>query len=700
MHGTAVAGIAAGDGAASGYRDRKRLANPMDDSLDNQGWYLGTGVAPTAGILVTKAMASSQFDATEADLVRWIDDAVSVYDAGGNQSPRSPIVTVQNHSFAFGATPDPSGRYSCVSRAYDLAVRDANGPGNGRPEILISVAAGNSAGNSSINNYVSTGAMAKNVLVVSGTENWRQWLAGDSYGCLAGGGFRNIMAISRMGTFTPGYLKPDVMAPASQIVSTFTTIRTQMDINGSTLCPPWVRGYYDAEPFEEDADKNEYVSLRKGTSYAAPVGAGAALIVKRYLGAAPESTSPALAKAMLIAGAQSIRGGEDHTVHPDFPGSAISSVPSEQQGFGRLSFDDILTGTTKPVFQDQDPGLIFTTSGAWKHARVRVRDSEKPIKVVLVWSDAAFNPTESNPYVTPLVNDLNLEVRPVTGASVVYLGNRMSVSEESVPYPPQGPFDPDDVNNVEYARFFAAPNQEFEVTVRSPRISGDTNGDRENFEQDFAIVIINAVQTSPFTPYFLPAPSVRPIVQAVGTGSTVSISWTEVPGATSYVVQRKTSALPWQDVSPPLTVFVTADAPSSATGVVLYRVIATTDAGQITSAPDVAFVGAFTDGTNVVIPPLTPVRAVHITEIRRAVNALCEIGGLAPVYSAADVDPSILRGQTVASFSWTSLMAKLSSTRVAVGLPTGWTFRFPTPAPDPGRVIHRTHIEDLRRGFQ
>ncbi len=561
FHGTLVAGIAAGNGAASdnlpspnipagtGFRDRIQIDPPIDQSLGNWGWYYGTGVAPTAGLLVTKVTDSSEYGGTVEDLGSWIDDAVSVYDANGNRSDRSPRVTIQNHSFEYippTNNPDPAGRYSCLSREYDLRVRDANGAAPGRPEIFISIAAGNYNADRPGEYHVATGAMAKNVLTVSGTEGWREFDLShfdptSAWVCPNGDGFRTIFATARTGSYTPGYIKPDVVAPASHIVSTWSTTRTQASVK-SLLCPPYVQGYYEGDTYESarDSNKNAYgIRAGGGTSFAAPVGAGAALIVKRHLGNDPAETSPALTKATLIAGAVSISGGEDRRTTPP---TTVGSVPSEQQGFGRLSFEDILTGTTKPATQDQHPELIFTGPGQSKSARLRVRNSAKPVKVVLVWSDAAANPADCNSFVEPLVNNLDLEIRP-SGTSDVYLGNRMS-NEISDNYPAQGPFNPDAINNVEYARFFLGTNEEFDITVKASNIVGDIDGNSATFEQDFALVAVNAEVVSPFVCPPPPKPRVKrrtvrhlrgpattgvPTGRAVGTSDPVVVA-TILPG--------------------------------------------------------------------------------------------------------------------------------------------------------------------------
>jgi len=272
-HGTVVAGIAVGN-ASTGD-----INGPFKDSL---GFTLGQGVAPTAGAFMTKIYtAHSSFNvATPGNIFLWGSDAAN---AG---------VTIQNHSFNEYSAANP-GTYTSVSRDYDIATRDADGTINSsKIPILFSVSAGNNdQGNLSSPLRYLTLATAKNVLSVGGLENYRPDQDSNTF-ChsVRGDSFRNVMKNSRIGTQDPGYFKPDVMAPASLIVSDYTTAL------GATISTYCLHDYLGHHEYTGDS----------GTSFSAPVGAAASLIVKRYLGATPSDVSPALTKAVLIAGAHSV----------------------------------------------------------------------------------------------------------------------------------------------------------------------------------------------------------------------------------------------------------------------------------------------------------------------------------------------------------------------------------------------------------
>jgi PKD repeat protein len=187
-------------------------------------------------------------------------------------------------------------------------------------------------------------------------------------------------------------------------------------------------------------------------------------------------------------------------------------------------------------------------------------------------------------------------------------------------------------------------------------------------------------------------------VIATASGATVQITWTTVSGADGYNVERKVSSGSWQlaqSVNGGAT-SIAFDTPTTASGVVVYRVIAR--AGTTMSAPsnhDVAYVGTFSNDPLTTSPP-TPVKAEHITEMRRAVNALRDLAGQVPVYSPTDVDPDVLRGQPVDDAPFVTLMTNLNTARSFVALPP---VGFRTTAAAPGPVSN-TQLEDLRLGLK
>ncbi|HUR82115.1 MAG TPA: S8 family serine peptidase [Thermoanaerobaculia bacterium] len=185
-------------------------------------------------------------------------------------------------------------------------------------------------------------------------------------------------------------------------------------------------------------------------------------------------------------------------------------------------------------------------------------------------------------------------------------------------------------------------------------------------------------------------------VVATANGGTVTIQWNAVADADGYNVERKVFSAAWQLAQSVNGGGQTSvnDAPGTSTGVVLYRVVARS--GTVTSAAsssDVAYAAGFTDDP---IATTTEIQAVHITELRRAVNTLRAIGGQSAVYSAAALDPNNLRTQPVAAADFTTLMQAINAARSFTALPpVGFGS---TPAS--GGVIARAHLESLRNGFK
>ncbi|HVR39272.1 MAG TPA: hypothetical protein VMU84_09265 [Thermoanaerobaculia bacterium] len=644
-HGTLTSGMAAGNGAYN-----------FTDSL---GFNLGSGVVPTAGIFMTKIFRASGSGGIQTDkLFEWARDATN---AG---------VAVQNHSWNQYSLAQ-AGTYSTISRDYDIAARDSDGSlSAARVPILFTISSGNTnQGNQNLGTKYLTlpGATAKNVLAVGGVENYRPETppCGDT----RADSFRNIMAISRVGTIlpnatTPTYLKPDVMAPASQIVSAHTSTLWP---NPSVYCLGAFLGHI------------EY-SGAPGTSFSAPVGAGAALIVKRYLGNTPTDISPALTKAVLIAGARSVRGGEDRTHTPTI--NPIGPVPSQQQGFGRLSFEDILTGAVKPVTFDQSSTRLFTDTGQVFRVRLRAREATKPVKVVLTWTDTAATAFVTN----PLVNDLNLEVRRTSNPTQMYAGNRLAVTteangEESTAFttPPAL----DNINNVEYFRLFMAANDEFEISVKAWQLAGDTDGNAGTFEQDFALAILNADLVNSGSP-------IAPVLSAQTNPSAtqnVNLSWTPASNmmVTRYDILRGTKLSNMAFLTSTTNTSAT-DSGLTANVTFIYRINAVGPGPGATSNNDVAttinWLTTPTSGSAVL--------SQQFTELRQGIDYVRFAANLA----TGTWSQSIAPGVVIRASHMNEMRDQLEQALTTLGAPLP-TYQFPDPIAGVS-FIHDEDVTDLR----
>ncbi|HET8935960.1 MAG TPA: S8 family serine peptidase [Polyangiales bacterium] len=225
-----------------------------------------------------------------------------------------------------------------------------------------------------------------------------------------------------------------------------------------------------------------------GTSYAAPTLVGAAALVRQYLtegfypsGAknAADALQPTAAalKAILLNSAVSMKG-------KDNAGQAITPVPSNEQGWGRIQLDQTLLfqGASRKLFLD-DHKVDFAT-GATDVIEYSLGGLEagEPLKVTLTWTDypgtpdaaprmpklddmASFNPSQ-------LVNDLDLEV---SDGTMTYLGNVWSGGKSE----PGGM--PDHRNNVEQVLLPQPTAGNWTVRVKAGSIAKES--------QDFALVI-------------------------------------------------------------------------------------------------------------------------------------------------------------------------------------------------------------------
>jgi RHS repeat-associated protein len=121
------------------------------------------------------------------------------------------------------------------------------------------------------------------------------------------------------------------------------------------------------------------------------------------------------------------------------------------------------------------------------------------------------------------------------------------------------------------------------------------------------------------------------------TGSTnLTLSWTAAPGAVKYRVERKDANASYASIGTTTSTSMTDNGAVSGTAY-LYRVCSADAAGNCTSSYSNIALGAaitFTDSTIISTTDdptgttATPIRAVHITQLRTAVNAVRTLAGL------------------------------------------------------------------------
>ncbi|HUP46529.1 MAG TPA: hypothetical protein VM779_13570, partial [Thermoanaerobaculia bacterium] len=166
--------------------------------------------------------------------------------------------------------------------------------------------------------------------------------------------------------------------------------------------------------------------------------------------------------------------------------------------------------------------------------------------------------------------------------------------------------------------------------------------------------------------------------------------WTAVSGATSYDVYRATQVPGYSFVASPTTNSYN-DSPVSAGQTYVYIVRAVTNDGTSGfSDPDAATTILFTDPT---LNSSVLVKAIHLAEIRQAVNAMRAAAGLvAATFSPATAGTIIQRAHIVEARD------ALDEARTAIGLPgIGYTDPIITAG---ATTVKAAHFTGLRQGTQ
>ena len=360
-HGTHMAGTILGDGSRSG------------------GTYRGAAPAATLTVLARVTAGSLP-----------LDDLTTAFGAAYLRGCR-----LQNNSWGIGS----DSAYTDWSETIDAFVWDHR-------DFLPTFSAGNDgrddgSGVVALNSLRRTSA-AKNCLCVGGSENNRPPgsmpepgtnlnysayhdppfeyvgapFSGDHFSDNPDGMFFR----SSRGPTDGGRIKPDVVAPATNILSARASLATEF---------PW----YDLFPGETvelpDANPHKpYYFWTNGTSSATALATGCLALVRQYLvqqrgHEAPDPhplPSAALLKAVIINGTADLAG--------QYTPSEAGTVPNPDEGWGRIDVARALfpPATGRIEFSD-NPGYALETNED-REFSVHVHDSTQPLAVTLVWTDA------------------------------------------------------------------------------------------------------------------------------------------------------------------------------------------------------------------------------------------------------------------------------------------------------------------------
>jgi serine protease AprX len=362
-HGTHVAGIAAGDGAVSGGKVR--------------------GMAPEAKLAVLGIVDSGgklKLPPDVGDLLR------TVADMGAK---------VINLSWGRAL----SSTYENGAMAVDTFIRE-------RLDVLVVVAAGNEGAAPA--DYpslysIGTPATAKNGVTVGACCSIRPDFPDDTWGtykpqkfvgvptkdlplCGADHGDRPA-ALSSRGPTDNESIGPDLLAP------------------GTAILAPRARAAPEAAFWRQHTEYGGRYGFMNGTSMAAPVVSGAAVVVRQFLREQRSGADPsaALLKAVLIASAERLPWSRDAEDEGDF------GYPDFDQGYGRLNVATALptAGSRRrlevvDIDNGSDQALESRAPPGAKHKAIRsyrfkvAEGAKEPLRVVVCWSDYAVGGTQNN----------------------------------------------------------------------------------------------------------------------------------------------------------------------------------------------------------------------------------------------------------------------------------------------------------------
>ena len=510
-HGTFVAGVLTGNAGGP---------PPTTQSKDEGNFYMGLGILPESPLLVGRVFNYLTSNSGAAGY-----DGQDLWVIYGDLTQRGVGIT----SNSFNHPTDTA--YSEDARLYDRLVRASNGSNNGLP-MAIYISAGNDESGSPTCSgapvppgRVTSPATAKNVITVGGSEN----VNGSSYqdnlgstGAACANNGNEIWARSRVGpTSLDGRIKPDLVAPASGIEAP----RTRDANFGTAGCRLSPMGTV----IDGGSPSGQQHLWSRGTSFSAPLAAGAGALLYTWFKNvnSGEIPKPSLLKAMQVTLARDL--------------TQTGRPPDTKQGWGKADLTRAFATDGRYVWNNEYSNTLMTQVGqivtlpTSPGSGYRIKDTTKPVKITVAWTDASGDPTVN----VALVNNLDLTVR--IGGGRFAIGNDFDVSTGHsnirVPGGTTGAYD--SRNNLEQAFFTMAEagSDHFRVEVFARSLAGDGINAWVAVanQQNFALFIENAelYQNNASVQSFTPPPSSvqggAQLTSFVTMQNTGNSSWREGP---------------------------------------------------------------------------------------------------------------------------------------------------------------------------
>ncbi|HPC89626.1 MAG TPA: S8 family serine peptidase [Methanothrix sp.] len=310
-------------------------------------------------------------------------------------------------SNSWGGCEDGSG--NLIYGQYTAESQDIDEFSWNHKDALILFAAGNDGRDGNSNGVIdsdslSVQAAAKNCITVGASENNRpsgsvpapgydipygtgSWLADFPALPISADHVSDdpegMAAFSSRGPTDDGRIKPDVVAPGTNILSVRSSLASE---HGWGLLPAG------------DARRNFYMFMG-GTSMATPITAGTVALIRQYLQSACLIASPpaALIKAILIHGAMPMAG--------QYAPPEVGAVPNNDEGWGRVNLALSLFPAYPSKLEFYASAADAVGTGDQRDYAFAVVNAAVPFRATLVWTDY-----QSTPAAGGLVNQLRLSV--------------------------------------------------------------------------------------------------------------------------------------------------------------------------------------------------------------------------------------------------------------------------------------------------
>lgn len=325
------------------------------------------------------------------------------------------------------------------------------------PEMLVLFAAGNSGADKDKDGRIDANSMAspgtaKNVLTVGASENVvttggiqvpisklraakDEWPADPIYSDYVSNNQNGLAMFSSRGPTQDGRIKPDIVAPGTNILSVKSQMKDATDLWG--------------------AYNKDYV-WSGGTSMATPLTAGAAAIARQVLveKIGIQNPSGALLKATMLHTAVDMYPGQFGEVGAARGQEILTRRPNSDEGYGRVDVGNIVHLNSQTQFIDNRDGVAQGGEVTYEFTLAQTGS----LYANLVWTDAPGSPNAAQ----ALVNDLDL---------VLTMPNGQTLSMN------------DHVNNLEMIEKSGLLAGTYKLSVKGYKVPQGKNG-----SQSFALV--------------------------------------------------------------------------------------------------------------------------------------------------------------------------------------------------------------------